>query len=407
MAEKLKKILIINKFLYPNGGSETYIFKLGEELKRQGHEVQYFGMNDERNIVGNKVNAYTSNMDFHTGKLAKLMYPFKIIYSIEARKEIRKVLKDFEPDVIHLNNFNFQITPSVIFEIKKYEKKTGKNVRILFTAHDYQLVCPNHMLRGPISEQNCEKCLGGNYGYCVRGKCIHGSLVKSILGAAEGYFYRIFKAYRYIDTVICPSYFIQEKLEQHPQLSGKTVVMHNFSVVSQKVAGKTEKGNYVIYFGRYSKEKGIESLLNACEKLPHIPFVFAGKGPLEEKVNQLSNIENRGFLSGEELKQEIQKAKFSIYPSEWYENCPFSVMESIENGTPVLGARIGGIPELIDEGETGELFESGNEAELVQKIEYLWENDEKLKEYSDNCWKKDFTGVEEYVERLIDLYSAI
>ena len=176
----------------------------------------------------------------------------------------------------------------------------------------------------------------------MRGKCIHGSLVKSILGAAEGYFYRIFKAYRYIDTVICPSYFIQEKLEQHPQLSGKTVVMHNFSVVSQKVAGKTEKGNYVIYFGRYSKEKGIESLLNACEKLPHIPFVFAGKGPLEEKVNQLSNIENRGFLSGEELKQEIQKAKFSIYPSEWYENCPFSVMESIENGTPVLGARIGG-----------------------------------------------------------------
>ena len=89
-------------------------------------------MKDERNIVGNKADAYTSNMDFHTGKLAKLIYPFKIIYSVEARKEIRKVLKDFEPNVIHLNNFNFQITPSVIFEIKKYEKKSGKKVRHSF-----------------------------------------------------------------------------------------------------------------------------------------------------------------------------------------------------------------------------------------------------------------------------------
>ena len=114
---------------------------------------------------------------------------------------------------------------------------------------------------------------------------------------------------------------------------------------------------------------------------------------MEDKVNQIQNIANRGFLIGEELKQAIQKAKFSIYPSEWYENCPFSVMESIEYGTPVLGARIGGIPELIDEEETGELFESGNEVELVQKIESLWENDEKLKLYSDNCQKKHFIGL--------------
>ena len=113
------KILIVNKFLYPNGGSETYIFEIGKQLQKMGHEVQYFGMEHEGRVVGNHAESYTSNMDFHTGKLAKLLYPFKIIYSSEARKKIRQVLKDFKPDVIHLNNFNFQLTPSIILEIQK------------------------------------------------------------------------------------------------------------------------------------------------------------------------------------------------------------------------------------------------------------------------------------------------
>lgn len=401
----MKKILIVNKFLYPNGGSETYIFKLGEELQRKGHQVQYFGMQDERNVVGNKIDSYTGNMNFHTGKLAKLLYPFKIIYSVEARKAIRKVLDDFKPDVVHLNNFNFQITPSIIFEIKKYEKQTNNKVKILFTAHDYQLVCPNHMLRCPKTEQNCEKCIDGAYTNCVKGSCIHGSKVKSILGAVEGYFYSIFKAYQYIDVVICPSKFIQEKLEHHPQLKGKTVMMHNFSTTEVNAGSEEnkEKQDYVVYFGRYSREKGIETLLRVCKRLSHIHFVFAGKGPLEEQVNQVENIENKGFLSGEELKDLIGKARFSIYPSEWYENCPFSVMESIQYGTPVLGADIGGIPELIDEGVTGELFESGNEKQLVERIDNLWQNEEKLKVYQKNCCKKNFTDLEKYVEKIVEI----
>ena len=104
-------VLIVNKFLYPNGGSETYIFEIGKQLESMGHEVQYFGMEHEGRIVGNHAESYTSSVDFHTGKLDKLLYPFKIIYSVEARKKIRKVLEDFVPDVVHLNNFNFQLTP--------------------------------------------------------------------------------------------------------------------------------------------------------------------------------------------------------------------------------------------------------------------------------------------------------
>ena len=117
------KILMVNKFLYPNGGSETYIFKLGQRLRELGHEVQYFGMEHKDRIVGNRVEAYTSNMDFHgSSKLEKLTYPIKTIYSVEARKKIRLVLEDFQPDVCHLNNFNYQLTPSIILEIRKWEK---------------------------------------------------------------------------------------------------------------------------------------------------------------------------------------------------------------------------------------------------------------------------------------------
>ena len=135
------RVLIINKFLYSNGGSETYIFKLGEALEQHGHEVQYFGMEHEGRCVGNRVNAYTSDMDFHGGsKLSKLTYPIKTIYSKEARVQLRKVLDDFKPDVCHLNNFNYQLTPSIILEIVKWRKETGRDCKIIFTAHDYQLL---------------------------------------------------------------------------------------------------------------------------------------------------------------------------------------------------------------------------------------------------------------------------
>ena len=404
----MSRILIVNKFLYPNGGSETYIFKLGEQLQKEAHEVQYFGMWDERNIVGNTAASYTGNMDFHTGKLSKFLYPFKIIYSVEARRAIRRVLDDFMPDVVHLNNFNFQITPSVIYEIRKYQRQTGHKVKIVFTAHDYQLICPNHMLRCPKSGSNCVKCIDGAYTNCIKGRCIHGSTVKSILGAVEGYFYRIFKAYRYIDMVICPSAFLRDKLEHNPQLRGKTILLPNFLTVDRDKQNNRNKAQaeYAVYFGRYSEEKGIGTLLKVCKALPHIPFIFAGKGPLEEEVNWVDNIDNKGFLEGDALIELIAGAKFSIYPSEWYENCPFSVMESIQYGTPVLGADIGGIPELIEDGVTGELFESGNERQLTEKIDKLWKDADLAERYAEGCRNKKFITLEKYTREMVGIYNG-
>ena len=399
------KILLINKFLYPNGGSETYIFKLGDYLKHTGHEVQYFGMEHEGRIVGNSVESYTTDMDFHGGsKLAKLTYPIKTIYSGEARKKIRTILDDFNPDVCHLNNFNFQLTPSIILEIVKWRKENNKNCKIIYTAHDCQLICPNHMCYDINKHKICEKCLDGNFINCIKGRCIHGSLAKSVIGSAEAYFWRAKGVYKYIDKVICCSAFIKSKLDRNPIFAQKTVVMHNFIDKPEEIA--VEKKDYVLYFGRYSEEKGIKTLLKVCEELPDIRFVFAGNGPLESEIAKYSNITDVGFKKGEELRNLVSEARLTVYPSEWYENCPFSVMESQIYGTPVIGADIGGIPELIQCGKTGELFESGNISELcsiIKNVFYGVISGEKKYDFK----SLSFAGVKEYCEEYFAICKEI
>lgn len=398
------RILFVNKFLHPNGGSETYIFQLGDYLKSCGHEVQYFGMEHEGRCVGNRVNAYTADMDFHgTNKLAQLTYPVKTIYSAEARRKIRLVLDDFKPDAVHLNNFNYQLTPSILLEIQAWRKATHSRCNIVFTAHDYQLICPNHMLHQPNTHQNCEKCLGGHFIQCAKNRCVHGSLAKSLIGAAESYFWHWNHVYQSIDAIICCSEFMKNKMDTNPLFAKKTIALHNF--IRPVPWKETKKKNYVLYFGRFSEEKGIRTLIRVCKKLPDIPFIFAGTGPLESAVSQAPNIQNVGFQTGEALEQLIREARFTVYPSEWYENCPFSVMESQMYGTPVLGADIGGIPELIALHETGELFQSKNPRDLKQKITALWRSDERIASYTENCRRIAFDSIETYCEKLLPIYQ--
>ena len=397
------KVLIINKFLKPKGGSETYIIKIGDCLKQKGHQVQYFGMDEPGRTLGNRVNQYTASLDFHTTGFKRFLYPFKIIYSREAREKLMLVLEDFRPDAVHINNFNYQLTPSILYAIRDFDKRSGTHTAVLYTAHDYQLICPNHMLNSPADGQNCGQCVGGRFFSCIRKRCIHLSLAKSILGAAEGAVYRTLKVYRHIDRIICPSYFLEEKMNQVELFRNKTVTLHNFA--DRMEAGPGQKKDYVLYFGRYSREKGIGTLLQACRELPDIPFVFAGDGPLADSVAGIPNIKNVGFIKGEPLIRLIQEARFSVYPSEYYENCPFSVIESQLLKTPVLGAGIGGIPELIQEGVNGALFDSGNLKDLKEKIRYLWDAPGLCARWAENCGDIPSDTVGMYCDKLLELYK--
>ncbi len=399
------KILMVNKFLYPNGGSETYMFTLGEQLTKVGHEVQYFGMEHEGRVVGNRVNAYTSDMNFHGGsKLAKLTYPLKTIYSGEARKKLRLVLEDFQPDVVHLNNFNYQLTPSVILEVEAWRKQTGRSCRMIYTAHDYQLVCPNHMLYRPEEGRTCEACIGGHYESCMKHRCIHGSRARSALGMLEAKYWNGRNTYALIDRIICCSAFMKEKLDTNLIFRDKTVALHNF--VADDLPQAREKRPYVLYFGRFAAEKGMDMLLAACRELTEVQFVFAGSGSMEGELAGAPNVKYVGFQQGDALKKLIAEARFTVYPSVWYENCPLSVMESIASGTPVIGARIGGIPELIEDGKTGLLFESGNVQELTKQIRRLWDDAALRASCEAACRAQHFDTAEEYARKLLTYYAG-
>ena len=220
----------------------------------------------------------------------------------------------------------------------------------------------------------------------------------------ECWLYKRLKTYKMLDAIICPSAFIKGIMDTDPDLRGKTIVLHNF--FDADISSTAEKQNYVLYFGRYSPEKGLGTLLQAARMLPDINFVFAGAGPLNDRISDTDNIKNVGFKSGQELSDLIAGARLSVYPSEWYENCPFSVLESISLGTPVLGADIGGIPELIEPGITGELFRSGDVEDLVQKLTSLYSNAEHLKSMSLNCKTNRLgLGLTDYCNEIFEQYE--
>lgn len=399
------RILLVNKFLHPNGGSETYVFKLGAQWQAMGHEVQYFGMEHPDRVVGNRVNAYTSRLDFHDASVwAKLTYPFRTVYSLEAARKIRRVLEDFRPDVCHLNNFNYQLTPSILLAIRKWEKQSGHRCKIVYTAHDYQLVCPNHMCNRPATRENCEQCLNGRFWNCTKNRCIHNSFFKSLVGTVEARLWNWAGVYKHLDTVVCCSAFMKTKLDTNPLLADKTVTLHNF--VEYPVTKPIEKKDYVLYFGRYSAEKGVETLVQAAKAMPDIPFVFAGSGPLKPLLEGVPNVTDVGFVSGDVLESWVREARFTVYPSEWYENCPFSVMESLVNGTPVLGAAIGGVPELIRPGRTGELFAAGDLDDLCDTIRRMWDETRNHSYPTPSKEDIDLCSVAEYGERLITMLEG-
>ncbi len=392
------RILMVNKFLYPNGGAETYFFKVGRYMELAGHQVEYFGMYHEKNIVSNSAKEYTTEMDFHTSGIERLLYPFRIIYSFEAKRKIRKVIEKFQPDIVHLNNINFQLTPSIIEEIHKHK------IPIVQTVHDYQMICPNHLMFDH-EKKPCELCLHGSKWNCSRKNCIGGSKIKSVIGSIEAILYQHRKTYQLVDRFICPSNFIENKLAETNLYKGKTLTIRNF-VELKDITADDEKEDYVLYFGRLSEEKGLAMLLNCFKRLSHIPFKIAGTGPMAEACKGISNVEFVGFQTGEALDTLIRRAKFTVYPSIWYENSPLAVLESKSLGTPIIVSRMGGIPELVEHDETGIIIDDIDEEKLVHEIQALYLDHEKVKRLSRNCIEKreKMISLEAYGGKVVEVY---
>ncbi len=398
------KILMVNKFLYSRGGCENYMLYLADHLKKLGHEIEFFGMQDEKNTVGNSAGLYTMNMDFHSKDFIRFLYPFKIIYSFEAKKKLLQVIDDFKPDIVHMNNINFQLTPSVIYAIKK------RRIPLVQTVHDYQMICPNHLLYNFEKNEICEKCLKGSYLPCIKNKCIHGSRVKSIIGAIEARVYAMLGTYKKVDLYISPSYFLEGKLLSAKTLyRGKTKTIHNFIDKNKFTRDDTECGGYIAFAGRLAKEKGLELLAETAKLLPEYTFMVAGDGPEKHLLENIDNVKLVGFLSGDKLVDFISKSKVFVVSSIWYENCPLSILEAQCLGVPVVTMNNGGMAELVQDGVTGILVNEPSPKEMAAKLKEALENEAYYQTLKDNCKKKqsELLNVEDYAEILIKEYEKL
>jgi len=347
-----------------------------------------------------------------TGFIPQLKTAGRILYSFDAKKRLSKLLDKYHIDIAHLHNIYHQISPSILNELKK------RKIPIVMTLHDYKMVCASYSMLA--DEKPCEACSGGRYFEAVRKSCVKGSRAKSILGAIEMYLHhKILNIYDNVDIFISPSLFLKNKLKE---MAFKKEIIHlpNFIDIKKFEAIKNENDkreeHSIVYFGRLSSEKGLWTLFTAIKKTQgEVKLKVIGDGPirdaLEEEVKKesINNIVFLGYMKGEQLYKEIMKSKVVVMPSEWYENNPMSVLEAFALGKPVIGSRIGGIPELVRDNETGLTFEPGNAEDLSEKIKTILANESSLVEMGENArqFVESELNPEKHYQRLMEIYQGV
>ena len=379
------KILLVNKFHYRKGGAETYYLTVGSELERMGHEVAYFSMKHPNNLPCKWDKYFVTQREYNDVKnpLSAVRDGIALIYSPEAKRNFQALCEVFRPDVVHLNNVHRQITLSILDA--PYLKE--HHVPVFYTAHDYVTVCPGYlMLDG--EGRVCDACLeDGKYRHCIENRCVKGSRAKSALAALEASFNSSHRSNERIDRVIAPSRFMRSKLIEGGWPEGKVEALQNFAddAILARASGVADdvtdrESPYLLFFGRLSAEKGVDVLLRAFDAAaPSLPrdmrLIVVGDGPdaaefrdLAVSLDSAPRIEFAGYQTGDALQTYVERASLAIASSRWRENMPYSIVEAFAAGTPVVGTRIGGIPELVTDGVTGFACEPGDVATMADAM---------------------------------------
>jgi glycosyltransferase involved in cell wall biosynthesis len=361
------KVLFANKFFFRNGGSEVVMFDEMELMRRRGVGVIEFSMNDERNIPSAYQSYFVSQKSYrHISRADKIRSAVSFVHSREAVAKISKLIEDEKPDVLHCHNIYHQLTPSIITAASRV------GVPVVLTLHDYKPVCPvyTQLSNGGV----CTKCAGGRFESLLKQRCADGSLARSALLWAEARYHAMAGSYHRVDKFICPSRFMRDAVVG--RFGADKVVHIPNGIDAARIDSSGEDEGYVLYLGRLSPEKGVETLLRAhASNGSSWRLMIAGTGPLLSDLQQrFPSAEFRGHLAGAELDAAIRGAALIVVPSEWHENSPVSILEAMAYGKPIVASNIGGIPELVREGKTGLLFAPGNVSQLSNSIATLLGN---------------------------------
>ena len=406
------RVLSIHNFYYVTGGSDRCFFDLNELLASKGHEVIAFSTKDPRNLYSDYQRYFSPQLDFDVSRksLKQIKSFLNMLYSFSSKRSLENLINYIYPDVAHLHNIYGRISPSILPLLKKH------HIPVVQTIHDSKYVCPNHRMfaNGSI----CEECRGGQYYKAILKRCTHGSAVFGAALALEAYIHRWINIYdKYIDAFICPSFFLKDKLVGQGIDPRKVFVLPNF-------VSLPNSDNYLnpnidgLYLGSLIPEKGVEVLIRSLSGLEGGRFKVIGDGYMKSFLKKIvrekvpsggPSIEFTGHLNSQTLRKEISMTLMVIVPSVWYENSPMAILEAFAQGKPVIASRIGGIPEMVIEGETGLLFEPGNSFSLREKMSAMLSNRDRTIQMGKNAreWVRENRSPENYFRQLMSIYSKV
>ena len=365
------RVLQINNCHYRRGGADVVYQNTGKLLEDYGHDVSYFSIKNTQNQSSLDEKYFVSEVDFiNVSLFQKLMLIPRFFYSFEAKNKLEKLLKLKQPEVAHVHLYKGGLTTSIFQTLRKFR------IPVVISLHDFGFLDPhNLLLDGKLNIS--EKTIHGSAFYCFFQKSNRNSYFFSLLSTLEYLFHSYFFPFdKTFDTILAVSKFSQSKHLESKKFNWEIDHLYNFSPLLDKRETKVvDNDGYLLYFGRLSKEKGVATLITAFSNLNcDINLKIVGNGNLYEEFkdrlvnDKINNIELLGFKDGDELYNIIKGASYVVVPSEWYENNPMTIIESYCYGVPVIGSRVGGIPEIIEEGVTGFTFEMANVKDLMAII---------------------------------------
>jgi len=401
-------LLAINNYYYYRGGAETVFLEHNRMFEAEGWKVIPFAMKHPNNFETPWSKYFVEEIELGAeySLLGKLNRIPKVVYSFEARRNLSRLLDKASPDVCHAHNVYHHISPSILSLLKR------RGIPTVLTLHDLKIACPAYNM--VTHDGICERCRGGRLHNVVVHRCIKGSTWLSTVVMVEAILHRLLGSYRRcVNRFVVPSRFYVDKLSEWGMPVSVFRHVPNF-VNAASYWPRYDSGNSFVYFGRVSREKGLATLIRAAASA-RCRLLVAGTGPELEKLRRLvaqlhADVTFLGFLTGETLHETVRCARAVVLPSEWYENAPMSVLEAYALGKPVIGARIGGIPELIREDETGISFTSGDEASLAAALRDMTERSgAQIEEMGRRArqWVETEFSAHVYRERILEIYREL